>query len=104
MVNVHALLAQDPHLLPAGACGDADGRVRRLHDLRDRNLDRDRVGVVASDGVLPRLRGERYLVERVKGTQPRKVEYGPEVDEERIVALASEHFDAPGQRMDRRRS
>src|SRR5262245_3162495 len=65
-IVARAILAQDAHLLPAGAGVDADVGVRRVHELRDRNLDRDGMGVVLRNRVAPGLHRKGNDVEWVE--------------------------------------
>ena len=90
----------DPHLAAAGCTPDAEHRLGAGHvfgnrvvgrQLADRDLDRDRVDVERLQGVHAGRHHRRNQVQVLERTQVGEVEDRPEVDEERIVALACEH-------------
>ena len=93
------VLPEDAHLLPVRARVDPDRRLRDLHDLRDRELDRDRVRAVVLERVSTGFCGQRNRVERVERPQPGEVEDRTEVDEERVVSLAGEDLHAVADRV-----
>ena len=89
-----AVLLENRLLLAARARVDPDVLVRSLGEVRDRNLDLDRVRVVVRRASPRRpRRPQRDQVERVERTQPGQIEDRAEVDVERIVALPGEDLD-----------
>ena len=58
--------------------------------------------VVAGHGVAPGSAGSEIAVDRIEWAEAGQVEHRAEIDEERIVALSGEYFDAAAQRRHRR--
>src|SRR5579859_2024600 len=95
---VRAIVAQNAHALAAGARVDADHRPRVVRtgwglmvtgQLVNRDLEHNRMDVVATHTVDAFGGVQRDEMELIKRTQPAQIEYRSQIDEERIITLAS---------------